>query len=57
MKNTYGYNHARQARSRWSSVLAIGASLAIVAGVALTSAGSASAVTLRPNVASPFPAT
>jgi hypothetical protein len=55
MRNTYGYNHARQARSRWSSVLAISASLAIVAGVALTSAGAASAVTLRPNAAPTLP--
>jgi hypothetical protein len=55
MKNTYGFFHARQARSRWSSVLAIGASLAIVAGVALTSASSASAVTVQPNVTSTLP--
>lgn len=49
MKNTYGNTHARQARSRWSSVLAVAASLAILAGVALTSASSASAVTINPN--------
>jgi fibronectin-binding autotransporter adhesin len=50
MKNTYGHSHARQARNRWTSLLAIGASLAIVAGVALTTAGSASALTLSPKV-------
>lgn len=55
MKNTYGHNYARQARRRWTSVLALGASLAIVAGVALTSAGSASAVTLTSNAASTLP--
>jgi hypothetical protein len=55
MKNTYGYSHARRVRNRWTSVLAAGASLAIVAGVALTSAGSASAATLSPNAASTLP--
>jgi len=55
MKNTYGHSHARPARNRWTSVLAFGASLAIVAGVALTSASSASAVTLGSNAASTLP--
>lgn len=55
MKNTYGHRHARQARDRWTSLLAIGASLSLLAGVALTSASSASAVTLRSHTASTLP--
>ena len=55
MKSTYGHRHAPQARNRWTSLLAIGASLAIVAGVALTSASAASAVTLRSNAAATLP--
>jgi hypothetical protein len=57
MKNTLGRSHARQIRNRWTSLLAVGASLAIVAGVALASAGDASAVTLSANAASTLPCT
>ncbi len=55
MKNTLGRRHARQTKTRWTSLLAVGASLAIVAGVALTSSGDASAVTLSANAASTLP--
>jgi hypothetical protein len=55
MKNTLGRSHARQTKIRWASLLAVGASLAIVAGIALTSATSASAVTLSSNAASTSP--
>ncbi|MGH3733069.1 MAG: hypothetical protein ACRDVC_06810 [Acidimicrobiales bacterium] len=57
MINTLGRSHARRAKNRWTSIVAVGASLAIVAGVAVTSASSASALTLRPNAAPPLPCT
>jgi hypothetical protein len=57
MKNTYGPSHARHTRNPWTSLLAIAASLAVVAGVALTSASSASAVTLGSRAASTLPCT
>jgi hypothetical protein len=57
MKNTLGRSYARQIRNRWTSLLAVGASLAIVAGVALASAGDASAATLSANAASTLPCT
>jgi hypothetical protein len=57
MKNTLGRSHARQTKSRWPSLFAIGASLAMVAGIALTSAGAASAAVQTPYTASTLPCT
>jgi hypothetical protein len=57
MKNTLGRSHARQTKNRWTSLFAIGASLAVVAGVALTSAGAASAAVQTPNTGSTLPCT
>ncbi len=50
MKIPKARRNARHTMERWTSVVA---SLAIVAGVALLSAGGASAVTLHPNAAAP----
>jgi hypothetical protein len=57
MKNTLGRSHARQTKGRWPSLFAIGASLAMVAGIALTSAGAASAAVQIPNTGSTLPCT
>jgi hypothetical protein len=57
MKNTLGRSHARQTKNRWPSLFAIGASLAMVAGIALTSAGAASAAVQTPYTASTLPCT
>jgi hypothetical protein len=57
MKNTLGRSHARQTKNRWPSLFAIGASLAMVAGIALTSAGTASAAVQIPNTGSTLPCT
>jgi hypothetical protein len=57
MKNTLGRSHARQTKNRWPSLFAIGASLAMVAGIALTTAGAASAAVQTPNVGSTLPCT
>jgi hypothetical protein len=57
MKNTLGRSHARQTKNRWPSLFAIGASLAMVAGIALTTAGAASAAVQTPNTGSTLPCT
>lgn len=57
MKKSLGRSHARQTKNRWTSLFAVGASLALVAGVALTSASDASAATPTANVASALPCT
>jgi hypothetical protein len=57
MKNPLGRRHARSSKSRWTSLFSVGASLALVGGVALTSASVASASTPTANVASTLPCT